>query len=246
MITISHLSKSFDNGHSFTVQDISLTIPRGETCVLLGPSGCGKTTLLRMVNQLVKPTSGTVHINGHNITDYDPIELRRSIGYVFQGNSLFPHMTVEENIAIVLRLSHQSHAVQQQRAHELLALVNLAPEKYAKKLPHQLSGGQQQRVGVARALAADPDYLLMDEPFGALDDIHRQELQQELLRLKKELSKTILFVTHDIREAFCLADKLAVIVAGKLEQVGTPTEIREQPKNPFIRELLKSLKDTST
>lgn len=239
MIHLSHVSKSFDNGKTNVVNDVSFTIETGETLVILGSSGSGKSTVLKMINRLVVPTKGDISFSGKNILDYDVIELRRSLGYVFQGIGLFPHLTVAENIAIVLRLTKQSKTKQLQRAHELLALVGLQPDKFAQRYPRELSGGQQQRVGVARALANDPDYLLMDEPFGALDAITRDDLQQEVLRLKKQLNKTILFITHDVFEALRLGDRLAVMHHGNLEQIGKKEELIHAPATSFVRELFQ-------
>jgi len=237
MIVLRHVVKSFDNLHSFAVQDVSLEIQGGETVVLLGSSGCGKTTTLKMINRLIELTSGQIEIDGRNISDIPLLQLRRSIGYVFQGIGLFPHMTVEENVAIVPRLLRWSRQQRRQRAHELLELVELEPGQFAHRYPRHLSGGQQQRVGVARALATDPAYLLMDEPFGALDALTRDTLQKEILAIKKRLQKTIIFVTHDIFEALTLADRIAVMHEGRLQQVGTGSEILKQPATPFVSEL---------
>ena len=237
MIRLSQVYKSFDGGVTFAVRDLSLSIGEGETLVLLGPSGCGKTTTLKMINRLVEPTSGEIEVDHCNILDRNPVELRRSIGYVFQGIGLFPHMTVAENVSVVLRLLGRSHRDRRERARELLALVDLCPETYVDRYPHELSGGQQQRVGVARALAADPSHLLMDEPFGALDALTREALQQEVLRLKERLRKTIVFVTHDIFEALTLGDRIAILRAGCLEQVGTREEVLGDPATSFVRDL---------
>ena len=239
MIRLADISKSFDGGRSYAVQNVSLEILEGETLVLLGSSGCGKTTTLKMINRLVEPTSGRVEIGGQNIEELDAVELRRSIGYVFQGIGLFPHMTVEENVSIVLRLLGTPRPKRLERARELLALVELDAGRYAPRFPQELSGGEQQRVGVARALAADPATLLMDEPFGALDALTRDTLQQEMLRLKEKLRKTIVFVTHDIFEALTLADRIAVMHKGGLEQVGTKEEILARPATAFVRELFE-------
>ena len=239
MIVLSHLSKSFDGGSTFAVKDLSLEIAEGETLVLLGSSGCGKTTTLKMINRLIEPTGGTIDVDGRNVLEQDPVDLRRSIGYVFQGIGLFPHMTVEENISIVLRLMGRPKEERRARAHELLTLVDLDPDAVADRFPSELSGGQQQRIGVARGLAADPAYLLMDEPFGALDALTRDVLQQEILRLKEKLGKTIVFVTHDIFEALTLADRIAVMHEGNLEQVDTRKEILSEPATPFVRDLFE-------
>jgi osmoprotectant transport system ATP-binding protein len=237
MIAYRNVTKSFDGGHTFAVDGVSLEVNDGETLVLLGSSGCGKTTLLRLTNRLIDPTAGTIEIGGADIAAQDPVALRRKIGYVIQGIGLFPHMTVEENVAIVLRLLDVPINKRQARAHELLETVGLAPAEYARRFPGELSGGQQQRVGVGRALAADPDYLLMDEPFGALDALTRDNLQQETIALKERLGKTIVFVTHDIFEALALGDRIAVMHGGKLEQVGTRDEIVRTPASDFVRDL---------
>ena len=208
MISLKHVSKTFDDGQHFAINNVSLDIHDGETLVLLGSSGCGKTTLLKLTNRLLDLTGGTIEVDGKDIAGRDPIALRRSIGYVFQGIGLFPHMTVEENVAMVLRLIGWSYQKRRERAHELLRIIGLDPETYAGRFPEELSGGQQQRVGVGRALAANPAYLLMDEPFGALDALTRDSLQQELLTLKLKLNKTIVFVTHDIFEALTLGDRI--------------------------------------
>ena len=239
MITLSQVSKSFDGGATFAVDRLSLQVADGETLVLLGSSGCGKTTTLKMINRLLEPTSGDVEVDGRSISDQDPVELRRRIGYVFQGIGLFPHMTVRENVEIVPRLVGWPSAQRRQRASELLELVGLDPAEHAGRLPEELSGGQQQRVGVARALATDPAYLLMDEPFGALDALTRDTLQQELLSLKEKLTKTIVFVTHDIFEALTLGDRIAILHQGRLQQVGTQEEVLSQPATPFVRELFE-------
>ncbi|MGB2937095.1 MAG: ATP-binding cassette domain-containing protein [Phycisphaerae bacterium] len=237
MIVLSDVSKSYDGGKTFAVQGVSLQVAEGETLVLLGSSGCGKTTTLKMINRLIEPTGGTIEIDGTNVLDRDPIELRRSIGYVFQGIGLFPHMTVRQNVEIVPRLLGWPVERRRRRAWELVELVGLDPDFFADRYPDELSGGQQQRVGVARALAADPAYLLMDEPFGAVDAITRDALQQELLSLKSRLGKTIVFVTHDIFEALTLANRIAVLHDGRLEQVGTKKEVLTRPVSPFVQDL---------
>ncbi len=237
MISLKHVTKSFGGGTHPAVDDVSFHVRRGETLVLLGSSGSGKTTLLRLTNRLIEPTSGTIEVDGEDISTKDPTFLRRSIGYVFQGIGLFPNMTVEENVAIVPRLLGWSSVKRRRRAHELLRLLGLDPAAEAHRFPDELSGGQQQRVGVGRALAADPDYLLMDEPFGALDALTRDILQQELLALREQLKKTIVFVTHDIFEALTLGDRIAVLHAGRLEQIGTREEILRTPATAFVREL---------
>lgn len=240
MIRLSNIYKSYENNDSYIIKNISLEIQHGETFGLLGSSGSGKTTLLKMMNRLIEPSKGLIEINNKDIRQYKPETLRHSIGYVFQQIGLFPHMTVEKNIAIVLQLMHRPLKERLARAHELLDLTGLDPSIYAKRFPNELSGGQSQRVGVARALAADPDILLMDEPFGALDAITRNGLQETMLDLKKQMHKTIVFVTHDIIEAFRLADRIAVMHQGCLQQVGTKSEILHHPESDFVRHLIAS------
>jgi osmoprotectant transport system ATP-binding protein len=238
MIKLKDVSKSYDGGVSFAVKDVTFEVGGGETVVLLGSSGCGKTTLLKMMNRLIEPTSGEIHIGGTNVLEQDPIEVRRSLGYVIQGIGLFPHMTIEENVSVVPGLLGWGQEKQKKRADEILTTVGLAPDEFAHRYPDELSGGQQQRVGVARALAAGPEVLLMDEPFGAIDALTRELLQQELIALKERLEKTIVFVTHDIFEAFTLADRIAVLHEGTLQQIGTKDEILNSPQTEFVRNLL--------
>jgi len=240
VITLKNVSKSFDNGLTWAVRDLDLEIGSGETFVLLGSSGCGKTTTLKMINRLVPYSAGALFVQGRDVMKVDPVELRRSIGYVFQDIGLFPHMTVEENVSIVLRLKNRPATECRDRAHELLTLVGLDPSGFAARFPDELSGGQQQRVGVARALAADPEILLMDEPFGALDAITRDSLQQELLRIRREMTKTIVFVTHDIFEALLLGDRIGVMHNGTLQQVGTREDILRRPSTDFVRDLFET------
>jgi len=237
MIVLENVRKSFDQGSTWAVRDLSLEVKTGETLVLLGSSGCGKTTTLKMINRLIEPTSGNIAVKGRDVMDYDPVALRRSIGYVFQGIGLFPHLTVEENVAVVLRIIGRPTSERRSRAREMLSLMDLEPEIFAGRYPRELSGGEQQRVGVARALAADPDYLLMDEPFGALDAMTRDVLQAEMLRLKENLDKTIVFVTHDIFEALAIADRIAVMHEGILHQVGRKEELLQHPASDFVRDL---------
>lgn len=236
MITLLHVMKSFDD-KNFIVDDISLEVPSGEFLVLLGSSGSGKTTTLKMINRLIDPTFGTITINGQDIATIDPVVLRRSIGYVFQGIGLFPHFTIEENIAVVLKLKKANKKEQKRQAHHFLELVHLPPKEFAARYPSELSGGQQQRVGVARALATYSDILLMDEPFGALDAINRAALQDELLSIKEQLHKTVVFVTHDIFEAFRLGDRIAVLNKGKIEQIGDKKELIHRPATDYVRQL---------
>ncbi|WP_276357605.1 ABC transporter ATP-binding protein [Cohnella caldifontis] len=237
-IVFNNVVKQYPNTASPAVDDVSLEIKEGEFIVFLGPSGCGKTTLLKMVNRLYDPTSGTISIDGVDIRHVQAEQLRRGIGYVIQQNGLFPHMTIEANIAVVPRLLNWDEAKIDKRIDELLELVHLDPKVFRKRRPSQLSGGQQQRVGIARALAADPKVMLMDEPFGAIDAITRSSLQEELQRIQRLTKKTILFVTHDVEEAFRLADRIIIMQAGKVVQFAAPYDILMQPANDFIRQLV--------
>jgi osmoprotectant transport system ATP-binding protein len=217
------------------VNDLSFSVPAGKICVLVGPSGCGKTTSLKMVNRLIEPTAGEILIGGRSVMAEDPISLRRGIGYVIQQVGLLPHLTVAENVATVPRLLGWDRRRQNERAEELLTLVGLEAESYGPRYPAQLSGGERQRVGVARALAADPPLMLMDEPFGAVDPIVRERLQNELLGLQEQLAKTILFVTHDIDEAVKMGDLVAVMqLGGRLAQFGPPAEVLSSPASDFV------------
>ncbi|HEY9601378.1 MAG TPA: ABC transporter ATP-binding protein [Allocoleopsis sp.] len=220
------------------VKGCTCEIEAGQLVVILGPSGCGKTTLLKMVNRLYEPTSGTIYLDGTNIQQLKVTELRRQIGYVIQQSGLFPHMTVAQNIAVVPKLLGWPRVQYQQRVDELLTLVELPPEAYRNRYPSQLSGGQQQRVGLARALAGDPKVMLMDEPFGAIDAITRESLQNEILRLQCQLKKTILFVSHDVEEALRLADKLMILRSGQIVQFDTPFNILTRPADAFVYELV--------
>jgi osmoprotectant transport system ATP-binding protein len=233
MIEFTSVSKRFPDGTA-AVEDFNLVLPSRRTTVLVGSSGSGKTTLLRMINRMVEPTSGTIAIDGESVLEGDPVALRRRIGYVMQNSGLLPHFTVIDNVSTVLRLNGASRREAHGRARELLDTVGLDPE-LADRYPSQLSGGQQQRVGVARGLAADPNILLMDEPFGAVDPIVRADLQQELIRLQRELDKTVVFVTHDIDEAFLLGDQVVILDKGaRIVQVGSPSEIIENPADAFV------------
>jgi osmoprotectant transport system ATP-binding protein len=233
MIEFRHVTKTFPGGHD-AVKDLSLTVPTGSVTVLVGSSGCGKTTLLRMVNRMVEPTSGDILIDRKNVTDQDPVALRRKIGYVMQSGGLLPHRTVSQNIQTVPRLIGTPKGVSRARAVELMETVGLDSE-LATRYPSQLSGGQQQRVGVARALAVDPNILLMDEPFGAVDPLVRRDLQRELIRLQSSMNKTVVFVTHDIDEAFLLGDQVVILREGaQIAQQGTPAEIISRPANDFV------------
>ncbi|HEX8026624.1 MAG TPA: ABC transporter ATP-binding protein [Candidatus Limnocylindrales bacterium] len=237
-VVFDHVTKRYpgtEPARGGAVEDLSLEIPAGKICVLVGPSGCGKTTSLKMVNRLVEPTSGRVLVGDVDVMTRDAIELRRGIGYVIQQVGLFPHQTIGDNVATVPRLLGWAKPRLRERADELLTLVGLDPATYRDRYPSQLSGGERQRVGVARALAADPPILLMDEPFGAVDPIVRERLQNELLRLQEGLAKTIVFVTHDIDEAIKMGDLVAVMqVGGHLAQFGPPAEILANPANGFV------------
>ena len=233
MLRLESVSKRY--GSRTVVQDLSLEVDEGQVCVLIGPSGSGKTTTLKMINRLIEPSGGRILLDDEDVTRGDPTELRRGIGYVIQQVGLFPHMHVADNIAVVPRLLGWDRQRISRRVDELLDLVGLEPAEYGRRYPDQLSGGQRQRVGVARALAADPPLLLMDEPFGAIDPIARDRLQAEFLRLQGELKKTVVFVTHDIDEAVRLGDRIAVLRdGGVLEQYDTPANVLGRPANPFV------------
>jgi len=239
MIEFQNVSKTYDGGKTYSVRDLTLTIQDREFVVFLGSSGSGKSTTIKMINRLIEPSSGTISIDGKDINDFDVVQLRRSIGYVFQGIGLFPHLSVRENVEMVPRLIGWGKAKRKERANELLDLIGLPADTFAERLPDQLSGGQQQRVGVARALAADPAYMLMDEPFGALDAVTRDKLQQELLSLKSRTNKTFIFVTHDLFEALTLGDRIAIFDNGRMLQIGTAKEIMAAPATPFVRSLFE-------
>ncbi|WP_211259937.1 ABC transporter ATP-binding protein [Waddlia chondrophila] len=239
MISIKNIRKTYDNGKTYIVDNISLEIPEGKTVILLGSSGCGKTTLLKMINRLIESSSGEIIIDNQNIRDYDPIILKRTIGYAFQGVGLFPHLTVKENVTIVLKLMGMATKQIEQKALDLLKTVNLEPKIFSSRFPDELSGGQQQRVGVARSLATHPKYLLMDEPFGALDAINRDAMQEEMRVIRDKFHTTVLFVTHDIFEAIKLGDLIAVMNKGKIEQTGTPAELINHPQTSFVKNLFQ-------
>jgi osmoprotectant transport system ATP-binding protein len=236
VVALEHVTKRYGPpGTPPAVADLSLSVPAGEICVLVGPSGCGKTTTMKMINRLVEPTSGTVRIGGEDVMRLPAVELRRRIGYVIQQVGLFPHMTVTENVAVVPRLLRWTPARIRERVEELLDLVGLDPAGYRDRYPAELSGGERQRVGVARALAADPPVMLMDEPFGAVDPIRRDRLQNEFLRLQARVRKTVVFVTHDVDEAIKMADRIAILQkGGLLAQYDTPEAILSHPASEFV------------
>ncbi len=237
-IRLDNVGKTYPGG-SVAVGELNLAIPEGELVALVGPSGCGKSTTLRMINRLIEPTSGRIWLGDEDVTTVDPVQLRRRIGYVIQHVGLFPHQTVQANVATVPRLLGWKSDRTTARVNELLDLVGLDPGVYRRRYPHELSGGQRQRVGVARALAADPVVLLMDEPFSAIDPIARARLQEEFLRLQREVRKTIVLVTHDIDEAVKLADRIAVLSnGGKLEQYADPSTLLGAPANDFVADFV--------
>lgn len=243
MIEFRSVTKRFPDG-TVAVDDFNLVIPARKTTVLVGSSGSGKTTLLRMINRMVEPTSGEILIDDESVRDRDPVKLRRSIGYVMQNGGLLPHLTVIDNVATVPVLNGVPRRQARERALELLDTVGL-DRSLAKRYPSQLSGGQQQRVGVARGLAADPNILLMDEPFGAVDPIVRAELQQETIRLQDELDKTVVFVTHDIDEAFLIGDQVVILEKGaQIAQIGSPSEITEAPASEFVASFIGAERGT--
>jgi len=238
-IELENIWKTFDGG-SAAVKDLSLTVYRGETLVLIGPSGCGKTTTLRLVNRLVEPSSGRILFDGENTLDISPDLLRQRMGYVIQGIGLFPHMTVEENVAVVPKLKKMKREEVRETVARCLELVGLPVQAWGKRWPRELSGGQRQRVGVARALAGDPEVILMDEPFGALDPLTREVLQDELLTLKERLGKTIVFVTHDIHEAMKMGDRVAIMKGGELVQAAEPLALLSCPADNFVADFVGS------
>jgi osmoprotectant transport system ATP-binding protein len=233
-------SVRYDVGEARILGDISFSVLRGEVLVLLGESGCGKTTTLKLINRLITPTGGHVMVDGRSTTDWNAIELRRHIGYVLQDGGLFPHLTIEENVGIVMRLIDAPPGLTGKRAAEMLELVGLDPAKFGSRFPHELSGGQRQRVGVARALAADPQLLLLDEPFGALDALTRTNIQKEFARLVRDLGKTAVFVTHDLHEAMLLATRIALIDKGQMVMLAEPEDFRRS-ELPLIRAYLETI-----
>ncbi|MEC1545005.1 choline ABC transporter ATP-binding protein OpuBA [Bacillus halotolerans] len=236
MLTLKNVSKTYKGGKK-AVNSVNLEIEKGEFICFIGPSGCGKTTTMKMINRLIEPSAGQIFIDGENMMEQDPVELRRKIGYVIQQIGLFPHMTIQQNISLVPKLLKWPEQQRKERARELLKLVDMGPE-YLDRYPHELSGGQQQRIGVLRALAAEPPLILMDEPFGALDPITRDSLQEEFKKLQKTLHKTIVFVTHDMDEAIKLADRIVILKGGEIVQIGTPDDILRNPANAFVEEFI--------
>ncbi len=236
VVSFEKVSKRY--GGRYAVKRLDLRIIGGELLILIGPSGSGKTTALRMVNRLVEPDEGKITINGRDVLDFDPVILRRNIGYVIQQIGLFPHLSVSENVGLVPKLEGWSNDRIEKRVDELLKIVALSPETFVDRYPSELSGGQQQRVGLARALAMNPSLFLMDEPFGALDPLLRKQLQDEFLRIKEDIARTIIFVTHDIEEALRLGDRIAVMRDGELLQIGVPEELITEPADQFVAELV--------
>ncbi|RNE49942.1 ABC transporter ATP-binding protein [Corynebacterium alimapuense] len=238
MIEFEHVVKTYSGSTTPAIESFNHRVEQGSTTVFVGPSGCGKTTLLRMVNRMIEPDSGKILVRGHDVADTDPVELRRSIGYVMQHSGLLPHRTVTDNIAVVARLNGANKKDARERAAEMMELVGLEPE-LAPRYPGELSGGQAQRVGVARGLVADPDIILMDEPFGAVDPVVRRGLQEEILTLQDRDPKTILMVTHDIDEAFLLGDQIVLLGgSGKIEQSGTAEQFVTDPANERVRDFI--------
>ncbi|WP_433583669.1 ABC transporter ATP-binding protein [Paenibacillus amylolyticus] len=239
MIQFENVSKQYPDGTT-ALRQVNLNINKGELFVMIGPSGCGKTTMLKMINRLIERTDGTVRINERPIDEYNIHELRWNIGYVLQQIALFPHMTIAENIAVVPELRRWKSDQIKKRVHTLLDMVGLHGDTYSERKPAELSGGQQQRIGVLRALAADPEIVLMDEPFSALDPMSREKLQDDILDIQRQMKKTIVFVTHDIQEALKLGDRICIMKDGQVLQVGTPEELIQQPANDFVREFVGS------
>lgn len=234
MIKFENVMKQYEDDF-VALKNINLEIEKGELVTLIGPSGCGKTTTMRMINRLIEPTEGKIFIDGQDIANVNPVELRRNIGYVIQQIGLFPHMTIEQNISLVPRLKKTDPNLYSKRVDELLDLVGLDPATFKQRTPSELSGGQQQRIGVIRALAAEPDIILMDEPFSALDPISREQLQDDIVNLQEEIKKTIVFVTHDMDEAIKIANRIVIMKDGEIIQVDTPDKILRHPKNEFVK-----------
>lgn len=237
MIEFKDVQKVYPDGTK-ALKNFSLKVENGELMTLIGPSGCGKTTTMKMINRLIEPTSGKLYINDKDVVDYSIHELRWNIGYVLQDIALFPHMTIAENIAVVPEMKKWKRKKIRDRGTELLEMVGLDPSTYQKRMPNELSGGQQQRIGVIRALAADPDIILMDEPFSALDPISREQLQKDIRVLQKEIKKTIVFVTHDMDEAMAIGDKVCLMKDGQVVQVDTPQQLILNPKTQFVRDFI--------
>ncbi|KKI90741.1 glycine/betaine ABC transporter ATP-binding protein [Bacillus sp. SA1-12] len=237
MIKLEHVQKKYSDGY-IALKDINLECKEGEITVLIGPSGCGKSTTLKLLNRLINPTKGKIYIDGKDISNINPVKLRREIGYVIQHIGLFPHLTISENVAVVPHLLQWDNERIEKRVDELLDMVGLDPDTYRNRRPSELSGGQQQRVGVIRAMAAEPSIILMDEAFSALDPISREQLQDELIRLQKDIKKTIVFVTHDMDEALKIADKIVLMKDGEIVQEGTPENILRHPANDFVKNFI--------
>lgn len=250
MIQFQHINHQYPSGEK-VIHDLSLTIPEGKLIALIGPSGAGKSTLLKMVNRLVEPTEGTIFVDGKNVTDVNPVELRRHMGYIIQQIGLLPHMTIWENATLVPRLCKMAESEWKDRVVELMDTIGLPFAEYGDRYPTQLSGGQQQRIGVVRALASNPPIILLDEPFSALDPISREQLQEETLRLQQKFKKTMILVTHDIDEALKMADQICILKKGRIIQFDTPEILRSKPRNEFVRQFIgeerlqnqRSLKD---
>ena len=236
MIEFKNVSKKY--GDNLAVEDVNFKVEEGEFFVIIGPSGCGKTTTLKMINRLIPLTTGYIYFKEKPVSDFPLYEMRWDIGYVLQQIALFPHMTIKENIAQVPEMKKWSNKDIDARVDELLEMVGLEPEAYRNRIPSELSGGEKQRIGVIRALAADPPVILMDEPFSALDPISRERLQDDLIELQKKIKKTIVFVTHDIQEALKMGDRICLLNAGSVEQIGTPEEFLSEPKNDFVRDFI--------
>ncbi|MEW4455324.1 ATP-binding cassette domain-containing protein [Bremerella sp. JC817] len=240
MIELRDICKSWDGGKTFAVKNVSLEVPTGKVLALLGGSGSGKSTTVKMINRLIEPTSGSILVGGEDITQQDPTLLRRRIGYVFQSIGLLPHMTVADNVTLLLKLQGVAADERNERANQLLDMVDLPSETFARRLPRELSGGQRQRVGFARALAAEPKVMLLDEPFGALDPVTRDTLQVEFQRIQRQLGLTAVIVTHDMAEALLLADVIAVMHMGEVLRIGTPRELLQDPGDDYVARLLET------